>query len=380
MKYLFFIILFLPLTINALELASPNSIYIELDSNEIIFENNSTEKIKIASLTKIVTTITAIENIKNLDEQVTLTTNMFYGLVEANASVAGFKVGDTVTYRDLLYGTMLESGADATQALAILISGSEKDFALLMNQTANKLKLTNSNFTNSSGLDDELAYSTLEDISEILKYSLENETFKNIYSATEYTTTNNLKLYSTMIYVGEKYNINHEIIDGSKSGYTPIAGYCLSSISHHDGKTYMLITAGADPNAGYPLNVLDAINVYNHYFENYEYKKILTEDEVILQLDIENKEEKIDIYSEENLILYLHQEDVIKYEYVGLETLNHEVEVNQKIGDYNIYINDVLYKTLEITNKTEIQNENLIALYIILTSAIAGGIVWKLKK
>ncbi len=380
MKLLFLLILLIPFTVKGLEINSENALFINIDNKEILMEINSDERIKVASLTKIVTTITAIEHISNLDEKVILTSDMFMGLVEANASVAGFKVGEIVTYRDLLYGTMLESGADATQALAILISGSEEEYAKLMNETMYKLNLTNSNFTNSSGLDDEKAYSTLNDMAIVLMYALENDTFKTIYTSLEYESSNGLKLYSTMEYVGQRYGINYDIIEGSKSGYTPLAGYCLSSISSFNNYNYILLTAGADPYAGYPLNVVDAINIYNHYFDNYDYRQILDNEEVIMTLEIENKEDKVEIKSNEEIILYLDNNDKITYQYHGIETLNHEINQNEIIGKYQIFINDELYKTIDILNPIIIKNENYIIIIMIIIIIIIGGIIWKLKK
>ena len=129
LSFLLVFILFIAKT-SALELdiSSKNAILYNLDNGEILYEKNADEKASIASLTKIMTALVALENIDNLDEQVIITKDDFEGLIEANAVTAGFTVGEVVTYRDLLYGLLLPSGADAAKALARNIAGSEEAF------------------------------------------------------------------------------------------------------------------------------------------------------------------------------------------------------------------------------------------------------------
>ena len=176
-KILMFLCCFFVFTTNilALEINSSNAVVYNLNEDEIVFEKNSNEVISIASLTKIMTTIVAIENIKNLDEKVTIKSRDFVTLYEEGASLAGFEVGQTVTYRDLLYGTFLPSGAEATQALAFNLTGSIESFVELMNQKATEIGLTNTHFANTTGLDNKDNYSTVVDVAKLLKYALKND-------------------------------------------------------------------------------------------------------------------------------------------------------------------------------------------------------------
>ena len=118
------IILFSFINVSALEISSENYVLYNLNNNEIVLEKNKDEFTQIASLTKIMTTIVAIENIENFDETITMTSEMFRGLYEQNAYQIGLRVGEKVTYNDLLYGTLIASGADATRGLTISIAGS----------------------------------------------------------------------------------------------------------------------------------------------------------------------------------------------------------------------------------------------------------------
>ena len=154
------------------DISSKNAILYNLDEDTILYEKNSEEEVPIASLTKIMTSIIAIENITNIDEEITLTYDDFKGLIEADASVAGFYVGENVTYRDLLYALLLPSGADAAQALTRLVGEGRDNFVQMMNDKAKELGLEHTNFVNETGLDADNHYSTVKDVATIFKYAI----------------------------------------------------------------------------------------------------------------------------------------------------------------------------------------------------------------
>ena len=197
-KWLLLFILFLfPINIYALNYPKLDSKIVEvydMTDGKILYEVNSKKSSSIASLTKIATVITAIENIKNVDEKVTITKEIL-STVSWDASVAGLKIGDVVTYKDLLYASMLPSGADATQSIAILSSGSVDNFVEKMNKLAEKIELKNTHFVNVTGLDVDGHYSTADDMRKLLVYALKNNLFKEIYTTKDYTLSNGLKLY-----------------------------------------------------------------------------------------------------------------------------------------------------------------------------------------
>ena len=145
-KILFLLVcLFIPISCFALEYPNVSSKYVEtydITDGKVLYEKNSNEVVSIASLTKLATIMTAIENIENLDEEVTITYSIL-NTVDPSASVAGLRAGDILTYRDLLYGLMLPSGAEAAQALTRNIAGSTEKFIKLMNDKAEELKLEN---------------------------------------------------------------------------------------------------------------------------------------------------------------------------------------------------------------------------------------------
>ena len=146
----------------------------------MIYEKNSNEQTKVASLTKIMTCLVSLENISNLDDTVTVQYQDLIGL--KGYAVAGFRVGDEVSYKDLLYALMLPSGADA----ALALSNNIDNFIDKMNNKAKELNMTNTSFSNPIGMDNDNNYSTAADLSKLLVYSLKNNTFKTIFSSDDY--------------------------------------------------------------------------------------------------------------------------------------------------------------------------------------------------
>ena len=120
-------------SVYSLDIESSNGLLINMNDFSIIDEKNKDEVVSVASLTKIMTSIVAIENIKDFSEKITITKDMIKGLIEENAYVLWLRPGQKLTYKDILYATFITSAADATKALAISISGSEEEFVKLMN-------------------------------------------------------------------------------------------------------------------------------------------------------------------------------------------------------------------------------------------------------
>lgn len=252
------------------KLNSPNAILIRLKGHTILMQKNSEEEIYPASLTKMMTAIVAIENLPDLPEEIKLTNSVFQGLHAADASMAGFQPGERVKAIDLLYGVMLPSGAECCIGLADQIAGSEQNFVKMMNQKAAELGMGNTHFENATGLQDENHYTTAKDLSILLSYALQNDTFREIFTSSRHSTqpTNKhpggITFYSTMFEELNNQNITDGEILGGKTGYTEEAGLCLASLAKVGGQEYILISAGAkgDHNSE-QYDITDALAVYN---------------------------------------------------------------------------------------------------------------------
>lgn len=275
-----------------------------IDSKEVIYEKNAYEKMYPASMTKIMTAIVALENIEDLDEKVIITSQMMAGLYEANASMAGFGSGDVVTYRDLLYGVMLPSGAECTQALAYSIFGNVETFVAKMNEKAQELKMNNTHFMNTTGLHDNNHYSTCYDLSLLLNYAIKNEVFYDIFTASQYVASNGLKMDSTTLkYIGK----NSHLI-GAKSGFTNKAQRCLASISDGDER-YLMIVGHAKDDLKVSRALVESLDIYNYFYDNYHYETLYKKGDVIEDVKVK--------YSIQN-----YQYHIIAQEDIGLTTYN----------------------------------------------------------
>ena len=250
-------------------LYSRNAIVIGLKDNKIMFNKNSEDKIYPASLTKIMTAIVALENISNLQQKVLLSESMFQDLYREGASMAGYLPNEEVTALDLLYGTMLPSGAEAATGLADYVAGSENQFVTLMNEKAKQLGMKNTHFTNTTGLHDPTHFTTVKDLSILLEYALEDDSFREIFTTSRHSASptnlhpQGLTFYNKMFKKITTSGKKEEII-GVKTGYTEEAGLCLASLARKDGQEFVIVTAGADGNhRTEQYNIMDAFAIYD---------------------------------------------------------------------------------------------------------------------
>ena len=344
--------------VRAFEINSKNAILINLNEDTILYEKNSTENTKIASLTKIMTAIIVLDTVNNLDKKVTLTNEDFKGLAEEHAAVSGFKVGQTVSYRDLLYGLLLPSGADAAQAIIRNISGSKEAFVELMNRKAKELKMNNTHFVNATGLDEEGQQSTVKDVSIMFKYALKNEEFSKIIKSSSYLTSDqSMTLKSTIM--PKKNKMDMKYLLGGKTGTTYDAGLCLATIASSNGVNYMLVTTNATYPSNDPLNFLDAKTIYDYYMNNYSYKILVKKDDNLVTIKTKDSTKaEIVFKSTKEIKKYLkndYDKKDIKIKYSGKKELSYKDKVNEKVGKIDVYYKKEKVDTIDIVLKEKIK-------------------------
>ncbi len=202
---------------------SKSEIVIDAYTGRILYQNNATQKLPMASTTKILTCITAIEN-ANVNDVVTVKKDT----CNIEGSSIYLKEGEKYTLKSLLYGLMLRSGNDAAETIADFVGGRNK-FISLMNNTAKKCGATNSNFTNPHGLHEENHYTTCQDLAKITAYSLKNDLFSEIVSTKKITVEELSNLTKRVFYNKNKMLNLYEGALGVKTGFTKVAGRCLVS-------------------------------------------------------------------------------------------------------------------------------------------------------
>lgn len=361
-KIVLFILCFFTFIINVFALDDPtlyskNYCLYDLTDDKIIYEKNIQERTNIASLTKIMTTITAIEKINNLDDYVTITSEMLSN-IKYDASLAGLKIGDKLTYKDLLYASILPSGADATQALAYSLSGSINNFVNDMNTLAKKIGMKNSNFVNVTGLDIDNHYSTVNDLLKMLQYALRNETFKTIYTTKSYTLSNGLVVDATVKKYNNLMKLDVSRIIGSKTGYTNKAGLCISSIFESNNHEFIFISTNAEFIYGNYYNLKDNLNIINFMDKNYNNQTTVKSTDIIKTIPVNfSNIPKYNVHLSKDALTYLpndYNKDDIKVNYNGKTSITF-LDNNKQIGkvtitykDNPIYEEDILLKDVKI--------------------------------
>ncbi len=346
-----------------------------MNEDILLYSKNDTKKTSIASLTKMMTTLVAIEEIDNLDKIVTIKERDFEGTV--GYSKAGFKVGDKVTYRDLLYGIILPSGADAVNAVVNNTLGYDK-FIKKMNETAKKIGMNDTSYANPVGKDDENNYSTSNDLAKLLKYALKNETFKTIFTTKNYKTSNGLNLESTVNRYENILNTNE--IKGAKSGFTKDAGRCLASITTLNNVDYLLVVINSSTTSPYNA-VKDTITIYDYYNNNYGYKNIINDDTFIKEIPVDfSKEKTYKITGSEDIEKYLKNNTEVTYKYVGSDKVTFNTKKGSKLGVVKIYDGDVLLATSNVYLENNIEYYPIITYIMIGIAVIFVLLIVKKKK
>lgn len=234
------------------DITSHSTILICADTGDVLYEDNADERMLIASLTKMMTAILAIENCDG-DELVAIRPDWCY--IEGSSMY--LKAGKLYTVEELLYGMMLTSGNDAATALACHCSGSVEEFADLMNAKAKELGMTDSSFKNPHGLNDDEHYSTARDMARLACYCMENDTFREIVGTKSH-------VIDEITYVNHnKLLWNYEGCVGVKTGYTMAAGRTLVSCAERNGMRLICVTLGA------PDDWNDHMKLYDEAFGKY---------------------------------------------------------------------------------------------------------------
>lgn len=259
---------------NAEHLYSRCAILMDAQTGEILLEKNSEKRAYPASLTKIMTALIAIEENKDLNKTVVLNSGIFERLQQENASLAGFSPGEEVRLIDLVYGALLPSGAEAAISLAEQTAGSQKEFVKLMNQKGRELKLKGTRYSNVTGLHAKDQVTTAADIARLLRYALQNPTFREVFLSQRYTVppTNRhpdgFTMHSTLFSRMGDASLEKGEILGGKTGFTDQAGLCLASLAKYQDREMILVTLDAQGNLNTPqYNILDALSVYRNYLK-----------------------------------------------------------------------------------------------------------------
>ena len=253
------------------EVTSTQALLVDADNRTVLYQRGAGDRISPASMTKVLTLLVAVEHVSNLDDTFTITREITDYSYSHDCSAVGFDENETVTVRDLLYGTILPSGGDAAAGLAYYVSGSLDGFAELMNQKLQELGISGSaHFTNCVGLYDDNHYCTLSDLAVIMTAAMDNPLCSEILNARTYTTSateqhpDGIIISNWFLRRIEDKDTHGEII-GAKTGYVVQSGNCAVSVSRsNSGRRYICVTA--DAHSAWRC-IYDHVAVYQNYTE-----------------------------------------------------------------------------------------------------------------
>lgn len=331
------------------KISSPSAIVIDALSGRVLYEKDGYSERKIASLTKIVTAIVTIENVK-LDEVVTIKT----GSGSIGGSTIGMKKGDEISVRALMYGMLMESGNDCAYALAEYVGGSIENFGIMMTEKAKSIGAKDSSFKNPHGLDTEGHYSTAYDMAIITRYALNNKVINEIVG----TNSINIKFGKTTKTFSNTNRLlrTYAKADGVKTGFTNGANRCLIASGTEGELRVIAVILGAETT---DIRFNDAKTLLEYTLNNYKIRDISKNMNWYINIPVYKgkvehyekyltREMKVALTDEEYEKIYIKQTilPVIKAPiYKGYKLGNVEMYVdNEKIYSEDIFLDKNIYK------------------------------------
>ena len=331
---------------------------IETSSMRILSSYNETQKLPMASTTKIMTAILTLEHFDDLKIKFQVPDDA----VGIEGSSIYLKKGEVLTIEEYLYGLMLPSANDCAVALAIIVSGSEEKFAELMNQKARELNLKSTHFVTASGLHDNDHYTTSSDLAKLTAYAMKNENFRKIVSTDKIAITGtnaneprHLKNKQKLMNDSELKSLG-VVVDGVKSGFTPEAGRCLVT-SANNGEMEVIVVVLNAPNMFESTS-----EILREVFNEYKMEEVLAPKKHVTNLPVINgQKDSVNLYISEGFSYPLTKEEraVIKTVYDYPSYLNSPVYKDQQVGEVKVVLFGDVLKSIPIYSIENIEDEDI---------------------
>ena len=331
-------------------------------SGKILYEKNADDKIYPASMTKIMTSIVTFDLLKkgetSLDEMITVSEKA-WRLSQSGYSSMFIMLNDQISVEDLLKGIIIISGNDACVALAEGLSGTEKDFVMLMNEKAEEIGLENTNFNNSSGINDVNNYSTVRDILKMSRYMIQN--YPEYYSYFKETSFTWDRTGGDPITQGNRNPLLYKDVgaDGIKTGFLTVEKYSLAS-SIKSGKRRMTAVASGFKTKN--SRSRESMKLLNWGLRKFDTIQIAKKDEIMTSLNVWlGKKSKVEILPSEDVYLTIpkRKKKIIKvvFEYEG--PIPAPIKKGDTLGLLNVYVSDELKKQINILAAEDIEKSNI---------------------
>lgn len=309
-------------------------VVLEGNTNKVLYSFNKDEKLPMASLTKIITCIVAIENCNNLDKTVKV--------ADESIGIEGTSIyltkGEEMPLRELLLGLMLASGNDSAMAIAYHIGGSEENFVKMMNEFVQKIGAVNTSLANPHGLDAENHYTTAYDLAIITSYALKNEEFLNIVSTKKATISGNSQVEARYLKHKNKLLFSDEHCIGVKTGFTDNAGRCLVHATKQDNGMEIITVLLNCPSMFEEADRLNKLAV-----QNYDYVEFVKPYNFVGTVNINNGSSNttnVATIKGFNTLVKKGEEDNYKVEYNIPEVIDAPISNGDIIGNVVVRYND----------------------------------------
>ena len=360
--FLLFSFLFIPI-IKAEDLApnAKSSIIVEQSTGEVIYENNSHEKMAPASMTKIMSLLLIMESLENKtikwDDEVT---------VSENASSMGgsqilLETNEKMKVEDLVKGISIASGNDAVVAMAEYIAGSEENFVKMMNAKVKSLGLKDTTFKNCHGLDEEGHVSSAYDMAMIGRELLRHEKIIEFTSIYEMYLRENTDKKIWLVNTNKLVRFK-EGVDGLKTGYTKTAGYCLTATMKKNNMR-IIATVMGEPSA--QKRNSEVSSMLDYAFNQYKIKKFLNKNKVVKSVKLSKaKYDKVNIIPMEEVNILSKKTDKIKPSYeIELNDIKAPVRKGEIVGTLIVKNNNKKIQEVNLTVERNVEKANLFQLY-----------------
>lgn len=329
-------------------ISAASAILLDNKTGKVLYNKNENKKMYPASTTKILTAIIVIENC-NLDTIATASYDAIMSIPDGY-STANIQIGEQLTIEQLLELLLVHSANDAANVLAEFVGGSTDSFVSIMNTKINELGLTNSHFTNVYGLHDDNHYTTAHDLAFIMKYCLNNNTFRKIagqascaipatnkYGTRSYNSTNELLVPNSTYY--------YKYLTTGKTGFTSQAKECLVSSAYKNNLELIGVVLGSTN------RFADTRNLYEYAYSNYSIKTIATEKDIATNIKISNATAETEnlnlLISETVSVLINNSQNIseIQPEIILNDNIKAPIEEGSTLGKIKYNVNGVTYST-----------------------------------
>ena len=363
-KTLFLIFIILPFKISAIEINAKTVILQDYLSGKILYEKDADLRIYPASMTKIMTSVIAFDLLNtgdlSLDEKFLISENA-WRMSKSGYSSMFIMLNDEVSVEDLLKGIIIVSGNDACIALAEGIAGSEEEFAIMMNAKAAEIGMTNTNFTNSSGIDHINNYSTARDILIMSDYLIRN--YPGYYSYFKELEFTWYRTGGDPITQGNRNPLLYKNIgaDGIKTGFLGVEKYSLASSIYKNNRRLIAVASGFGTKK---KRSTESSKLHVWGLTNFDTIEIAKKNDKFASLDVWlGSKNTVDAYINEDVYITIPKgkKRLLKAELNYQGPIHAPIKKNTIIGELKIFLQDNLIATYEVLSKEDVKRVNIIS-------------------